>query len=471
MNKPGEAAGNVQRAAAFFNQPVWTRLLEAIYHKYIMQGGVHGRVVLRACTPEEQREIARFLHRQLSDRPDIVVQLADFQRALNASGFACELPDLLQVLFPARSQITRLTQRQRQAQAQQTFYEALAALADDLPSDARGRHWLLTGQHGKEALFRRYKNESFEIQNQTLRSVRLVIDALQQLPVPLNFERLALFAQRVSGDPHCFDTSTLAGRLFLQALMDLSKLNLVEPRAGNHTEPGEGSHIPSPEQEQQHLLLYAEAGLLLDTISSTVAVFHLSSAEDMTGLCDPLLELAGERILVLPLRQLLAWHKLYPATDHVYLFENPQVFEVVVDTLTSDLKEKSGKPHGTLPTLICTSGWPSAATMQLLNKISNTSPDVTFHYSGDFDLQGLRIAAHLLSRYPRHCQLWRFDPPSYVAALHMRAANLNAGDVAYLHILPDVFTPLIGVIQEKGKKAYQEGIASLLIEDIQHSLI
>src|SRR5437588_12595132 len=106
MNKREDAAGNVQRAATFFKQPVWTRLLEAIYQKYIIQGSVRGRVVLRACTPEEQREIARFLHRQLSDRPDIVVQLADFQGALNASGFACELPDLLQVLFPARSHTT-----------------------------------------------------------------------------------------------------------------------------------------------------------------------------------------------------------------------------------------------------------------------------------------------------------------------------------------------------------------------------
>lgn len=471
MSKSGKAAGNAQRAAAFFKEPVWTRLLEAIYHKYIAQGSLRGRVVLQDCTPEEQREIARFLHRRVSDRPNIAVQLADFQRALNASGFACELPNLLQVLFPARSHITRPAQRQRQAQVQQTFYEALASLVDDLPGDARGRRWLLTGQHGREALFRRYKNEPPELQNRLLHSVRLVIDALQQLPSPPDFERLALFAQRISGDPHCFDTDTLTGRLFLQALTDLSKLDRVESTTESHTEPGEAPHIPSPEQEQQRLQLYAEAGLLLDTISSTVAVFRLASAEDTSGRYDPLIELAGERILILPLRQILIWHKLLPATKHVYLFENPPVFEVVVDTLTSELQERSEKTRKALPTLICTSGWPSVATIQILNNISNASPHVTFHYSGDFDLQGLRIAAHLLSRYPQHCQLWHFDPISYFAAMHISSADLEASDIAGLYTLPSSFAPLIAAMQEKGKKAYQEGIVSLLIEDIRRCLM
>ena len=100
--------------------------------------------------------------------------------------------------------------------------------------------------------------------------------------------------------------------------------------------------------------------------------------------------------------------------------------------------------------------------MQLLNKISNTSPDVTFHYSGDFDLQGLRIAAHLLSRYPRHtpANSGALIPPSY-----MRAAR---GHVASLQICP-MFSSSNRCHTVKGK-AYQEGIASLLIEDIQHSL-
>ena len=79
------------------------------------------------------------------------------------------------------------------------------------------------------------------------------------------------------------------------------------------------------------------------------------------------------------------------------------------------------------------------ATIQLLNKIINASPHITFHYSGDFDPQGLRIAAHLLARYPYYCQLWYFDPLSYFAALHISAANLDTSDRADLCALLTVF--------------------------------
>jgi uncharacterized protein (TIGR02679 family) len=472
MNTPGESTGNVQRAAAFFKQPVWARLLDAVYSTYMANGSARGQARLYEYTPEEKQAVVRFLNKHVPDRLNkrdvLTMNLADFQKALSASGFACELADLLKALYPERSHITRQMQRQQRVYAQQAFYDALTALADDLPDDARGRHWFVTGQHGRGALFLRYKNGSPETQSQVLQSARLVIDALQQLPEPPNFERLALFAQRVSGDPHCFDTNTLAGRFFLQALTDLSKLNLVESTMEDHmAEPEAVPQGPLLEQEQQRLLLYTEAGLLLDTISSTIAVFHLASAQDSAGISDPMVARAGERILILPLRQILDWHDIHPATDHVYLFENPQVFEVVVDALTSARKRESAKPRGTPPTLVCTSGWPSVAAIQLLNKLIDSYPNVTFHYSGDFDLQGVRIAAHLLARYPHHCRLWRFDPTSYFAALHISAANLDASDISGLRLLPNMFSPLRSAMQEKGKKAYQEGITSLLIEDIQ----
>ncbi|HEX7733733.1 MAG TPA: TIGR02679 family protein [Ktedonobacteraceae bacterium] len=469
MQQPEKEPGNVRRAAAFFRQPAWMRLLDAIYHKYIEQGGARGRVVLRDCAPEEQREIARFLHRSLADRPELAVRLADFQLALNASGFACELSDLLRELFPERSHVTRNMQRQRQARVQQTFDEALAELVADLPADSRGRLWLLNGQHGRASLFRRYKNEAREFQQQILNSTRLVVAALESLPESPRLERLALFAQRVSGDPHALDANTLAGRLFWQSLADLNALTRQESQVvpEGEPEPEEAPARVESEQEQERLLLYMETGLLVDTLSSTVATFHLASARDSAVCIDPLVEHAGERILVLPLRQLLAWEKVYPASAQVYLFENPQVFEEIVDGLVNSSLDRPEEKRGMLPTLICTSGWPSVAAIQLLAKIVNAVPRAIFYYSGDFDLQGLRIAAHLLARYPHNCQLWRFDPSSYLTALHTSSVNLDPGDLAALRALPAVFAPLTAAMQEKGQKAYQEGIAPLLLKDIQ----
>ncbi|HEU5228300.1 MAG TPA: TIGR02679 domain-containing protein [Ktedonobacteraceae bacterium] len=471
MNKPPESRSNLPKAVAFFKQPVWSRLFDALYHKYITQGRIGGQVVLRDCTVEEQREIARFLKKKLPLQGDVTVRLSDFQKALDESGFACDLPSLLLALFPERSHTTRPEQRERRAISQQRFYDTLSALIEGLPNDSRGQHWLLHGAHGRDELFRRYKNESPETQEQLVRHAQTIAHALNQLPTPPVFERLSIFAQRISGDPHYFDGNTSTGRIFFHALMDLARQEPSMPHAEPqivHDEPTNNSAVvESSEQYHHRLLLYYEAGLLLDTISSTVAVFHLTYAEDHAGLADALVQHAGERILTLSLRQLLAWKKLCSTSKDIYLFENPQVFEVVVDELQHIAGSMTEDKKPTLPTLICTSGWPSMAVICLLNLLIESVPDLSLHYSGDFDLQGLRIASHLLTRYQEGCFLWRFDPSSYLTALHSKAAELSASEISGLQALPEIFAPLIAVMREQNKKAYQEGITQLLLQDIE----
>ncbi len=473
MNTPYPPSTNLERAVAFFKESVWSRLLTALYDKYMQQGDARGQVTLRACTAEEQREIARFLRKRIPPRSDITIRLADFQTALSESGFACDLRALLAAYFPERPQITRLELRAQRAAAQRRFSDALAALAHELSDDSAGKRWLLSGAHGSAAIYSRYKNELIEVQEQLLRHLRLIVDALNHLPVPPAFERLSLFAQRVSGDPHFFDAQTATGRLFLRALMDLSRLEHLALAAESATEDEDllsnKSDRPMPEFMHWRLLLYYDAGLLLDTISSTVTVCHLASAADVAGQPDRFIESAGERILVLPLRQLLAWKQLMPASKNIYLFENPQVFEEVIDTLNSVSAIRSGKDRKPLPTLICTAGWPSVAALRLLTLLTETSPEVVLHYSGDFDLQGLRIAAHLLARYPHRCCLWCFDPPTYLAALHHQGVPLEEDERVGLQTLPAEFAGLAAAMRENGKKAYQEGILHLLLHSIQNA--
>jgi uncharacterized protein (TIGR02679 family) len=477
-------ARNLQRAAAFFRRPVWSRLFDALYEKYIVQGRIAGQIVLYTCTAEEQREIARFLQKRFSSGERLVVRLSEMQRALNESGFPCELAELLIALYPERSHVTRPQERERRAQTQQHFSDALSALVDALPAQARGRRWLLQGAHGREYLFRRYKNEDPVLQEKIILFVRNVIDALNQLPTPPAYERLSAFAQRISGDPHRLDAQSFAGRLFLHALQDLTSLAYPQSgkqtRAGSKAEETGEAHLlsahplalpeedttPSQEHEHQRHLLYYEAQLLTDTISSTVAVFQLVRAEDASGQPDPLITYAGSRVLVLPLRQVLAWEKLAPASEHVYLFENPQVFEDIIDGLQQHASGGNEAQQKVWPTLICTSGWPSVATIRLLNLLTKTAPNMTLHYSGDFDLPGLRIAVSLQKRYPAHCQFWHLDSPSYLAALHHKSEDFDDKDLTALQALPPYFAPLLAAMQENGKKAYQEGITHLLLKDI-----
>ncbi len=467
-------SANTQRAAHFFQQPERIRLLEELYTKYMALGRIGGQVLLRKSTLEERREIASFLGKRMSTDEDIVVRLIDFQQALLESSFPCALPDLLHALFPQRPQRTSPQQREQRVRQQETFRAALEALEQTFPDQSNAHHWLQTGTYGKDTLFSRYKNESEETQQQQLKSISTVALALNSLPTLPHFERLARFSERISGDPHYFDFNTASGRLFFSALSDLAQSKRGDDSGQQASLAFSPEHISAAERAEadtpasasmiaaDRVLLYYDMGLLLDTLSSTVAIYNLAHAKDLRGELDPLIELAGNRILVLPLRQLLNWRELVPTPDRVYIVENPQVFESIVDAL----EQEDGRPH---PTLICTSGWPSAAAIRSLDLLFASSPTTSLHYSGDFDLAGLRIAARLLERYPSRCHLWRFDPATYLAALHTRSIPLNAPDLSDLQFLPSAFAPLVAVMREHGKKAYQEGIVQQLLDDMRNA--
>ncbi len=438
---------NVQRAVHFFRQAHLSRLLSKLRERYIELGRVGGQVLLEDSTPEERRNIASLLGKPPYQETTLKVRLADVDKALRQSGFACELPDVLDAFFPHQPLITRPEQRTALAEHQTHFRAALEALVSELPEESQGRRWLLQGTHGLDWLFAQSKNQSVHVQAQQLDVVRTVARALNALPSTGTPERLGLFAQRIAGDPHFFDADRTPGRLLRYALMDLTQF-ATDTDNGN----------------RQTADIYAHAGLLVDTLSSNVAVFHLAGALYHDGTTDPLSQAAGERVLLLPLRQLLEWQSVTSPTTDIYCFENPQVFEEVIAGLSRASVERP------LPTLICTAGWPSTAALLLLDLLMGQSPVHHFHYSGDFDLAGLKIADYLMERYPQQCHLWRFDANSYLQAIHNRGVEAHGKELTALQSLPEIFALLVATMQEKGKWAYQEGLAHLLIEDIKQNM-
>ncbi len=435
---------NIQKAVAFFTQAGLSRLLVKLREKYIKVGHIGGQIALEHALPDERRNIASFLGKPPYPASSFKVKLVEVEKALLHS-FHCTLPELLTAFFPDQPLVTRQAQQNAHATRQTAFLTALKSIATELPEGSRGKQWLLYGQHGQDWLFSRYKNATEEEQVRHHKQISYIANALDQLPNPDAPERIALFAQRTSGDPHALDPDRTAGRLFLLALNDL---------AGNQVQ------VPvttSSQDRGQTLRLYNTAGLLVDMISSNVAVFNVAGAIFHNDTPDPLVQAAGKRVLLLPLRQLLEWRSTRPATADIYVLENPQVFEEVIAIL-----EAVKVSH----TLVCTSGWPSVAALTLLDLLLAESPDNLLHYSGDFDVKGLQIAAHLMARYQSQFSLWHFDPASYLLALLSDGVQARTSELDILNTFPDVFAPLLAIMQEKGKWAYQEGIVDLLAADV-----
>jgi uncharacterized protein (TIGR02679 family) len=444
-----------------------------LYEKYAEESQVRGQVILSDCTPTERREIASFLGKPLYADLNIRVKLADVEKALLHS-FNCTLPDLLRAYFPDRELVTRVDQQAQHRDYQLRFRTALAEITTQLPQDAHGRHWLEHGLHGEQWLYARYKNASTEEQQKQLKLVAYIARLLDQLPQPGTPERLALFAQRTSGDPHMLDAGRAAGRLFLLALSDMAGDKIQGDREGrlypiravqadlrlvgalDETLAVALENVTG-DREQEHIL-YRNAGLLVDTISTNVAAYNLASALYLDGTPDLLLQTAGARVMLLPLRQLQEWQSVTSSSAAIYVVENPQVFEEIIASVHAE-----NEP----PTLVCASGWPSVAVLTLLDLLLSASPVYNLCYSGDFDARGLQIAAYMLARYPDRCRLWRFDCDTYSAVLQQGGIQALTADLALLDTLPEIFAPLVALMQEKGMWAYQEGITQLLIDDIR----
>jgi uncharacterized protein (TIGR02679 family) len=340
---------DLQKAVVFFRQSGLSRLVERLREKYIELGRAGGQIILENSTASERQAVASFLGKPLSSDVNLRVRVADVEKAITHS-FGCSLPALLNAYFPGRPLVTRQEQRASRTARQDAFHQQLASITDQLPEESRGRRWLLHGPHGLEWLFSRYKNESAHEQEQQVELVRYVAHALDQLPQADTPERLALFAQRTSGDPHTLDADRPAGRLFLYALADLARNTTGSTSESNDADDGfldASSEVPK--DREQVLRLYADVGLLVDTISSNVAVFNLAGAVYCDSTPDALVQAAGERVLLLPLRQLLEWQSVVPARSDIYIFENPQVFEEVIFGLSSHGSNKlPGRSHSGL---------------------------------------------------------------------------------------------------------------------------
>ncbi len=448
----------------FFHRPGLSRLGMKLYEKYIEESQVRGQITLPDCTSDERREIASFLGKPLYADINIRVKLGDVEKALLHS-FNCTLPDLLRAYYPDRALVTRVERQAQHSQRQSDFRAALASLIAHLPPNAHGRHWLEHGSHGELWLYARYKNAPLEEQQRQLKLVAYIAGLLDQLPRPDTPERLALFAQRTSGDPHMLNTGRAAGRLFLLALADSNIVGATLAVAlENITDTLEYATVALENvmgDREHELLLYRNAGLLVDTISTNVAAYNLASALYLDGTPDPMPHAAGARVMLLPLRQLQAWKSVTSSSTVIYIVENPQVFEEII---------ASAQAENEPPTLVCTSGWPSVAALTLLNLLLSASPTYTLCYSGDFDIKGLQIAAYMLARYPGRCHLWRFDRDTYSSILRQGGIPASATDLALLDTLPEIFAPLVAVMKEKAMWAYQEGITHFLIDDITQHL-
>lgn len=255
-----------------------------------------------------------------------------------------------------------------------------------------------------------------------LRDALAVLEALPGDGVPLS-----VLADRVLRDPHALDPGRPVAGLVLSALA--SRYGLLPPA-----------------NAKDRRLLWDRAGVAENEVSSTVLVagFRPHGA----GLLPTILRACADagQAASLTLAQVRGPGALAGVDGDVWVVENPTVLEVFVRRL--------GRA---CPPCVCTSGWPSGAAIRLLGVL----PKARLHYHGDFDGDGLRIAADVMARTGAHP--WRYGAADYLAALGDRSGGSAAGRIS-----PSPWDRhLADALSARGVAVYEEELVDLLTDDLR----
>ncbi|MFE3887782.1 TIGR02679 family protein [Streptomyces lydicus] len=265
------------------------------------------------------------------------------------------------------------------------------------------------------------------------RTRALLSDALAVLAaLPAEAEPLPVFAARVvKGDSHALDDGTRLSSLVLRALAAL-----------HDTAP--------PQSAVDRRALWARAGVADDELSATVLAAGLRPIGD-----GPLARVArvcaeAGQAASLTLALIRAPDEFMLATEPapvVHVVENPSVVALALRRFGAYC-----------PPLVCTSGWPNSAVIHLLRLLADHGAALRYH--GDFDGEGIRIAAYVFDKTP--ARPWRMTAADYHAAVARISHGLRPGRLTEAPWDPELTTAMT----DRGTAVVEELVADVLLEDL-----
>jgi uncharacterized protein (TIGR02679 family) len=254
----------------------------------------------------------------------------------------------------------------------------------------------------------------------------VLADALSVIAeLPAAGEPLPVLAERVLGDTHKLDDGTRCSGLVLRALAAIFD---VDP----------------PANAQERRALWDRAGIADDDLSSVV----LAAGIWATGpdIASRLLRACADagHAAVLTLGHIRSSDLAGGLPAEAWVFENPSVLALAL--------ARFGRQ---CPPVVITAGWPNSAAIALLGKL--TAAGTVLRYHGDFDGEGLRIAAAIAAR--TGAIPWRMTSADYLTAV---GQGPSVGRVTEAPWDAD----LAGHLSRVGVTVSEERVAARLLDEL-----
>lgn len=420
-----------QQLEMFKNEPGFHKLFVRFQEKYRSLGRIGGSVKIAEFTKDEIAAIAGFFAmspNELSSRPTVsLVKFEDQLQKTNMAGWT--LKQLLEAYFK-ETLISKAEVKMRSADEEKSFY---SSLSNEYP----GLEWwferILQRKPDTRFINILYKQDKQSLE----RMIRNIAEAFYKLPQPGQYERLPLFAQRTTGNPHSFDRNQTMGKILLHLLAFHQLQN-------DNQEP-----VPFKQTEQINELLF-HYGILRDDLWNFVTCRGFLAYQNDEA--HPVWQAAAATgtVMNIPIRELTGIDSIKPFQGKtVWVLENSGVCSAIMDQVPD-------RP------IVCTHGQFKAASWIFFDRLVESGCDI--YYAGDLDPEGLMMVQRLKSRYPENIKIWRMDHDSYLYALSEEKIEERTSQ---LKNLEDPEIQLTAeMMMEHGFAAYQEGLVELLISDI-----
>lgn len=414
----------------------YKRILKLIFEKYKRLGKFSGTFNLKELTEGERRILAplNYKHFNAKEAKEDVKKFVQYFCVGRFEGI--DFAKVLELYFK-KNLITYKEEKEDKSRRKEEFFKKVIFKN----KHTRGAVWLNEvlekKSFGYATIIKSYENyNNIDKLKEFEAFLNTVLKGINLLSFSSNVESLPIFSSKVSKDPHYFDSNTTAGKLLIHSICYV--LNKKYPENAEATAE----------------VLYS-AGLLKDDISSSTVTFGLKAYRDNKELEFIYSFTEFKEPIILTLGNLAKIDRFCCNKNKLFIFENPSLFSEIVKSLES-LK----------PSIMCTSGQLKLASLVLLDKTIEYVDEV--YYSGDFDPEGISIAAKLQERYGDKVKFWRLDLQNYLNAVSDK--KISDTSISKLkNIKNHELEELIEGIKKNGVAGYQEALVQYYIEDIKAS--
>jgi uncharacterized protein (TIGR02679 family) len=421
-----------KKIQVFKEEPGFLKLFSMFKEKYRSLGRVGGTVSLKTFSDVEINSFAGFMgvsKDQLRQKGSIA--LLDFEKELANTGLTdYSLLQLIQEIL----QVTIFTKKEELEQEKKEEEVFFIALKNTIPNSSAWLDWIRSKSSDTRWIWSLYNQNKEKLKEQLV----VVSKAFEMLPNQGAYERLPFFAQRVTGNPHSFDSNEVEGKLLLHCMY------VDQILKGN-----DDAVMPRNVEELNDL--YGEYSLLRDDLWNFVTCQGLLAS--IGELPHPVWQAAvqAQTVMNLPMKELTKVERIWPAKGlKVWIVENSSVCSTIMDAV----------PYAPV---ICTHGQLRAAGWLLLDKLVESG--CTLYYSGDLDPEGIIIADRLKKRYQDCLVFWRMDVEDYKSSVSNE--DISSRITKLEKVSSPEWKEIVCLMKEVKMAGYQEAITSSLVGDIK----